>query len=326
MKSDALQLIKAPVAADLERFNELFRSTLSHDNPLLNAALQHIVAELGKQMRPTLTLLSARLLGEVNQNVLDVALSLELLHTATLLHDDVVDESNQRRGLASLNASFGNKVAVLVGDFVLSKALQHATFTKNITVFATLSELGQTLSDGELLELSNAGQGIMDEASYFEVNRRKTASLFSACAQLGALMGGATDEEAERMHHFGQLVGMSFQLRDDVFDLTASDEVGKPVGKDMREGKVTLPTLYAIHHSQDDEMTAIAARVRAREATDAEIETLMRFTIENGGLDYARWQMDQFRMMAAGLIQEHRNADAAQALRTYMDYVIDRDI
>lgn len=324
MNTDTLHEIQAPITDELMQFNALFQAAMRHDNPLLNAALQRILQGTGKQMRPTLTLLSARRVGEVNEKVLNVALALELLHTATLLHDDVVDESDMRRGWPSINAVMGNQVAVLVGDFVLSKGLQHAAATQSNAVFAAIAELGQTLADGELIEMHNAEQGLLDEASYFEVNRRKTASLFSACARLGTLMAGGTEEEAERMSRFGQLVGMCFQLRDDIFDLVAPEQLGKPVGNDMREGKVTLPTLYALHHQENEEMLQIATRVRAREATDEEIQALTQYTFDNGGIEYAQWQMDQFRMMAAGLIQDDKDTVIAEALLTYINYVIYR--
>ena len=325
MKTDSLHQIQAPIEAELARFDELFQAALQHQNPLLNAALQRILQGRGKQMRPTLTLLAARSVGRVNEAVYDVALALELLHTATLLHDDVVDESDMRRNQPSINAVMGNQVAVLVGDFVLSKGLQYAAATQSPRVFSAVAELGQILADGELIELHNADQGVMDETSYFEVNRLKTASLFSACSKLGTMMAGGTDEDIERMSHFGQLVGMCFQLRDDIFDIEAPEQLGKPVGNDMREGKLTLPALYAIHHVENDEMQQIAVRVRAREASQADIEALTRFTLDNGGIEYSRWQMDQFRMMAVGLIHETADPDIASALRSYVDYVVERN-
>ena len=325
MNTDLLQQIQAPIADALGRFNSMFQAALQHENPLLDTALRHILEGRGKQMRPMLTLLAAQAEGQVNPVVLNVAMALELLHTATLLHDDVVDESDERRGHPSINHLMGNQVAVLVGDFVLSKGLQYAAATQSPRVFSAVAELGQTLADGELFELHNVDECVMDEGAYFEVNRRKTASLFATCAQLGSLMAGASEEAAERMRRFGQLVGMCFQLRDDIFDLTAPELLGKPVGNDMREGKLTLPALYALHHTDNQEMQQVARRVRSRQASQAEIEALTRFTLQNGGIEYAQWQMDQFRMMAVGLINDSRSPQVAQALRAYVDFVVERE-
>ena len=322
---DSLQHIQTLIATELEQYDRLFRATLEHDNPLLQTALSHLLQRTGKRMRPVMVLLSARLVGEVTPQVYDVALAVELLHTATLVHDDVVDESDRRRGQVSVNALLGNKVAVLVGDFLLSKALQHAAQTRCTEIVSVIGELGQTLADGELFQLHNVASEKIEESAYFEVIRKKTASLFAACAQLGALMGGGTEQEVERMRQFGQLTGMCFQLRDDIFDLTASDEVGKPVGNDLREGKLTLPVIYALKHSESEEMLEVARRIRSGEASQEEMDALTRFTIEQGGIEYARWSMNELRMMANGLIYESKDPAVAESLRSYVDYVVERE-
>ena len=225
---EVLDKIKAPVAAELEQFREAFRKTLYSDNPLLEQAVEHLLKAPGKQLRPLLVLLAARMVGEVNEKVIRVALALEMLHTASLVHDDVVDESDRRRGLPSVNALLSNQVAVLAGDFVLSKALECAAQTEDVRVVRYIAQLGQSLADGELLQLDSQDSEVLSEAVYFDIIGRKTASLFSLCARLGAMMAGGTEAEAERLAQYGKLIGICFQLRDDVFDYGTA-EVGKPL-------------------------------------------------------------------------------------------------
>jgi len=309
----------------LKQFADIFETALSHENPLLGMALEHLKKRTGKRMRPVLVLLCARLTGRVNDAVLNAAAALELLHTASLVHDDVVDESDTRRGQLSVNALSGNKVAVLVGDYLLSVALQLAAKTQNTEVVGVVAQLGQTLADGELLQLANTKKQELSEASYYEVVRKKTASLFSACAQVGAILAGGSGEEVERMRRFGQLVGMCFQLRDDIFDFDDKADTGKPAGNDMKEGKLTLPVIHALNKAADDGMTALAMKVRRGEATAQEIDSLVAFTREQEGIAYAEWAMDEFRYMAAGLIPEDADQTVVEALRHYVDYVAQRN-
>lgn len=320
-----LESIQTPVKEELKQFADIFETALSHENPLLGMALEHLKKRTGKRMRPVLVLLCARLTGRVNDAVLNAAAALELLHTASLVHDDVVDESDTRRGQLSVNALSGNKVAVLVGDYLLSVALQLAAKTQNTEVVGVVAQLGQTLADGELLQLANTKKQELSEASYYEVIRKKTASLFSACAQVGAILAGGSGEEVERMRRFGQLVGMCFQLRDDIFDFDDKADTGKPAGNDMKEGKLTLPVIHALNKAADDGMTALAMKVRRGEATAQEIDSLVAFTHEQEGIAYAEWAMDEFRYMAAGLIPEDADQTVVEALRHYVDYVAQRN-
>ena len=320
---DVLDKIKAPVAKELEQFYEAFRKTLYSDNPLLEKAVEHLLKAPGKQIRPLLVLLSARMVGKVNEKVINVALALEMLHTATLVHDDVVDESDRRRGLPSLNAFLSNQVAVLSGDFILSKALECAALTEDIRVVRYISQVGQSLADGELLQLENKDSDVLSEAAYFDVISRKTASLFSVCARLGALAAGGSDNDAERLGQFGKLIGICFQLRDDVFDYGTA-EVGKPVGNDMKEGKLTLPAIYAVNYSNNESMRELALKVRRREATAKEIQELIKFTIKEGGLEYARWRMKDMQGMADGLIDDTRDASITEALHLLASFVAER--
>ncbi|WP_443897784.1 polyprenyl synthetase family protein, partial [Paraprevotella clara] len=237
---DVLTQIRKPVEREMKDFESLFGITLQHQNPLLMIALRHVLSRKGKLMRPILTLLAAKKYGEINDSVLHAAVSLEMLHTASLVHDDVVDESGVRRGQSSVNALLDNKAAVLVGDYLLSTALKHAAMAGDLRVVGLVARLGQTLSDGELQQLSNVKSDEISENQYFNVIRRKTASLFAVCAEVGALLSGASEDEIRRLGEFGTYVGICFQIRDDVFDYYDA-EVGKPTGNDMKEGKLTLP-------------------------------------------------------------------------------------
>lgn len=318
-----LDNIKAPVAAEMEQFNDAFRRTLYHDNPLLERAVEHLLKAPGKQLRPLLVMLSARMVGEVNDKVINVALALEMLHTASLVHDDVVDESDRRRGLPSLNAFLSNQAAVLTGDFILSKALECAALTADVRVVRHISHLGQSLADGELLQLNDKDSDELSEAAYFDVISRKTASLFSVCARLGALAAGGTEKEAERLAQYGKLIGICFQLRDDVFDYGTA-EVGKPLGNDMREGKLTLPAIYAVNHSGDEAMRTLALKVRRREASADEIHQLIDFAINEGGLQYVGWRMKDMQGMADGLIDDTGDASVAESLHLLASFVAER--
>ena len=322
---DVLDKIKAPVAAEMEQFREAFRQTLYSDNPLLEQAVEHLLKAPGKQLRPMLVLLAARMVGEVNDKVIRVALALEMLHTASLVHDNVVDESDRRRGLPSVNALLSNQVAVLAGDFILSKALECAALTDDVRVVRYIAQLGQSLADGELLQLDNQDSKLLSEAVYFDIIGRKTASLFSLCARLGALAAGGSEAEAERLAQYGKLIGICFQLRDDVFDYGTA-EVGKPLGNDMKEGKLTLPAIYAVKHSDDASMNELALKVRRREANAEEIQQLIDFTVSVGGLEYVQWHMKDMQGMADGLIDDSRDAAITESLHLLASFVAERII
>ena len=246
---DYLSLIKQPIAQDLSLFIDLFNESLTHTDGLLGSALSHIRQRGGKRMRPMLILLAAKNFGTVSEVTQNAAVGLELLHTASLVHDDVVDESKERRGQASVNASYDNKVAVLVGDYILSTALLRVSLTDNQKIIQLLAELGRTLAAGEILQLSNIQNQEISESVYYQIINNKTAALFEACAKIGAISSGATDEEVAAAAKFGQNIGMIFQIRDDIFDYFDSKEIGKPTGNDMVEGKLTLPVIYALNNS-----------------------------------------------------------------------------
>ena len=319
---DVLDKIKAPVAAELEQFGEAFRKTLYSDNPLLEQAVEHLLKAPGKQLRPLLVLLSAKMVGNVDDKVINVALALEMLHTASLVHDDVVDESDRRRGLPSLNAFLSNQAAVLAGDYILSKALECAALTEDVRVVQYIAQLGQSLADGELLQLNNKDSDTFSEAAYFDIISRKTASLFSVCARLGALAAGGAEADAERLAQFGKLIGICFQLRE--LRIVPETLFFKPLGNDMKEGKLTLPAIYAVKHSEDKSMHELALKVRRREATQREIQKLIKFSISEGGLEYAAWHMKDMQGMADGLIDDTRDSAVTESLHLLASFVAER--
>ena len=320
-----LKLIKAPIEAQLNNFIELFNGTLSHSEGLLADVLSHIRQRGGKRMRPMLILLMAKNYGDVQDTTLHAAVGLELLHTASLVHDDVVDESEERRGQASVNATYNNKVAVLVGDYLLSTALLHVAYTGNGTIIQNLAELGRTLAQGEILQLSNIQNTEISEDIYYDVIKMKTAALFESCASIGAMSAGASDEEVEKAKLFGRNLGIIFQIRDDIFDYYESKEIGKPTGNDMAEGKLTLPVIYALNNSHLESMQTLARKVKAGTVNSDEIAVLVEFAKENGGIAYAEQRMYDYRKLCMEYIEESvRQDDIKRALEAYIDYVIQR--
>lgn len=323
---DYLSKIRRPIEGEMNDFIELFNLSLSHEDGLLEQVLSHIRQRGGKRMRPMLLMLSAKNYGKVSDVTLNAALGLELLHTASLVHDDVVDESGERRGQASVNASFNNKVAVLVGDFILSTALLRVAISENILIVKHLSELGRILSNGELLQLSNISNTEISEDIYYQVIDKKTAVLFESCSALGAISVGASDDDIEKAKRFGHNIGMIFQIRDDIFDYFDSKEIGKPTGNDMAEGKLTLPVIYALNHSDSSAMMTLAKKVKAGTINADEIAVLVEFTKQSGGIDYAERKMEEFATEAQQYIDECVKPELKEAFTAYLDYVIQRTI
>ena len=318
---DYLSIIKQPISSELCDFIDLFNKSLSHTDGLLSQALGHIRNRGGKRMRPILILLMAKNFGEISDVTQHAAVGLELLHTASLVHDDVVDESGERRGQKSVNAMFDNKVAVLVGDYILSTALLHVSYTHSEIIVRYLAELGRTLSNGEILQLSNIQNQDISEDVYYQVIKQKTAALFEACAAIGALSAGAPEEEIQEAKKFGQNLGIIFQIRDDIFDYYDQANVGKPTGNDMAEGKLTLPVIYALRSTGNQDMLALAKKVKAGTVTKDEI------TKENGGIEYADQRMWELHAESVYFLEhEVHDEDVRKSLRAYLDYVIERNI
>lgn len=323
---DYLSIIKHPIEAELADFVSLFNQSLSHEDGLLGSALEHIRKRAGKRMRPILILLMARNFGQITDVTQNAAVGLELLHTASLVHDDVVDESEERRGQASVNATYDNKVAVLVGDYILSTALLCVARTHSEQIVTYLAELGRTLSDGEILQLSNIGRKDISEDVYYDVIKQKTAALFEACAGIGALSSGASEEDVMAAKQFGQNLGIIFQIRDDIFDYYDSKEIGKPTGNDMAEGKLTLPVIHAVNNGGDEDMKRLALKVKDHSVTAEEIASLVDYTKRMGGIEYAEKRMWDFHAEAQRFLDERVGQQKIkEALQAYLDFVIKRN-
>lgn len=322
---DILSIIQAPIKQEFDAFKEYYSAQFGSDVPLLNSVLCDVSGSVGKMMRPMLLLLAAKGCGAVTAATNAAAASLELLHTASLLHDDVVDESNMRRGLPSLNALYSNRIAILTGDYLFSLALNNAAKTNNIEIIEQLSQLGCALSSGEMMQLQAQKTGVYTEEDYLNIIKGKTASLFASCAYIGALSAGAGLQEAVALRRFGELIGICFQIKDDIFDYYEGD-IGKPTGSDMREGKITLPALYVLRTSASPMVAVINDKLAAgKELDEKEIESLIELSKSEGGVQYALDRIEQLRAEALSLIPAVIPSDCRDALVAYLDYVISRN-
>lgn len=316
--------IEEPVAAEFARFNEEFESSLRSETKRLQAAIEQILRSTGKHVRPLLVLLSAKTCGSVTDCTINSAVFLELLHTATLIHDDVVDETRERRGVPSLNAIFDNRVAVLTGDYILSTALIRSIQTGDLRIIGIISNLGRDLSEGEIKQMETADESILDESCYLQVIYKKTATLLSACTAIGAISAGADKQAIEAMKKFGENIGYAFQIRDDIFDYYKESNIGKPTGNDIREGKVTLPLLYALKQESVKAGTMLEI-VLTKDFTDEHIDQLILFAKEQGGIEYAKKRMTDFRNEAVRALDIFPSSPSRRALIDLADYIILRD-
>ncbi len=322
---ELLTTIKQPIEDDIQMFDRMFREALTTSDPLLSTVLQHIKQRVGKRMRPILVLLIAKAFGTVSIVTQLSALGLELLHTASLVHDDVVDEADTRRHQASVNAIYDNRVSVLVGDFILATALDKISQTNDPRLIQALSHLGQTLAQGELLQLSILDKVEFSEDNYFAVIRQKTAAMFATCALLGAQSVNAGSRIAEEAYLFGQNLGIAFQIKDDIFDYYPQTNIGKPTSNDMEEGKLTLPAIYAINSTNDAHYINIAHRIRQRIATKEEINALRLFTISHGGIEYTQSVCQQYVSKSLHFIHQYvHNPPLRDALIAYVNYSVSR--
>lgn len=320
-----IDLIKQPVETELNEFRALFEASLTSSNPRLQDVLSYIKKRKGKMMRPILVMLMAKLFGKLNDATFHAALSLELLHTASLVHDDVVDESDERRGQSSVNAIYNNKVSVLVGDYMLATSLKHASHTGMIRLVELVACLGRDLSEGEILQLTNIENNDFSEQAYFDVIRKKTAALFRASAESGAVSVGAGEENIRKASLFGELIGIAFQIKDDIFDYFDSSQIGKPTGNDMMEGKLTLPAIYVLNKLNDPKLNELALRIRKLEASKEEIGRFVERVKNEGGIGYAEKTMRDFRNKALGLLSDFEGNGICRSLAAYIDYVVERD-
>lgn len=325
--NEILKQIRKPIEQELQDFGVLFDVALSNTDGTLSMVLNEVRKRSGKRMRPMLTILIAKNFGRVTDATLHAAAGLELLHTASLIHDDVVDDSDERRGRPSVNSVFGNKVAVLAGDFITSQALISIAKTGVMEMVESLSNLGCRLSNGEIKQLSVIGQSNITEEDYYDVIDQKTAALFETCARLGALSANASEDDVKAAEDFGHFIGTIFQIRDDIFDYYDSAEIGKPTGNDMREGKLTLPVIHVLLSNDDAEMKSIAMRVKKLVATPDEIARLVAYTKEHGGIEYAQKKMDSIYAEARNFISTRVNdPELKSAFEAYLNYVIQRTL
>lgn len=320
---DALQTILQPIGTEFSTFRKMQDDLAVNPNPLLREIILHVNKQRGKQMRPMMVLLFGKMFGEITNSTYSAALALELLHTASLVHDDVVDDSMQRRGQASVNAIYNNKLAVLVGDYLLSTALVFTGRCGDPRITNIIGALGQTLSDGEIFQMFHSHEKLVSEEVYLEIIRKKTASLFSSCAEIGALSAGASQEDIDRARQIGEYIGICFQIRDDIFDYYSND-VGKPTGNDMREGKLTLPIIYAVRTHGDEHIRTMIDRLKNGELNDTEIDELIEFAKLHGGIEYAEQVMQDFRQKVFDLLPQNNDESIRKAIIAYMDAVINR--
>ena len=320
----SIQHISQPVSKEMDLCRQRFDSFMTHNNVLLNEVLQRVAARKGKMMRPLLTLLSAKLLGEIGENSILAALTFEFFHTASLIHDDIVDESAVRRGDDSVNKAYDNKVAVLVGDFILANALDAAAQVNDPRLVSILSKTAKMLADGELLQLHNIqNQELKEEVDLHSI-KGKTSALFAACAEAGAMSATSHTADIERLRQFGEIVGLCFQIRDDIFDYVAGDEIGKPTGNDLLEGKVTLPLIYALNVTNDAKMLHLVHLAKQGRADHDILQTLVNFAVNSGGIDYAEQQMKRLAQQAHSLLDTFPDSAARQSLHNYVEYVMMR--
>ena len=319
----SLEAIKAPIASELKEFEKHFREAMHSQAPLLDRITYYIVRRKGKQVRPMFVFLSAKICGGTRPATFNAASFIELLHTATLVHDDVVDDSNERRGFFSINALWKNKIAVLVGDYLLSKGMLLALKNKHYRLLEIISEAIKAMSEGELLQIEKARRLDIDEAIYYDVIRQKTASLIASACAAGAASTTENEDVIGRMHLFGEKIGLAFQIRDDLFDF-GSEDVGKPLGIDIKEKKMTLPLIYALQHAPRAERRRIIFNIKRYNEKPEKVREVIEFVRASGGLEYARQVMHNFRQEAFEILHEFPPSEARDALEALVTFVTER--
>lgn len=320
-----LEEIQHSIKPELEMLHRRISSSLSSPNQLMNQVIEGYLKSKGKMIRPILVILTAKLFGHVDDRVIASAAAVEMLHNASLIHDDVVDDSQMRRSMPTVNNIWGNHIAVLTGDFFVSSALQQAISTADIRIVEVLAGLGKLLSLGEIDQIYNARFHTLNEKAYFEIISRKTASLFVSCVKMGGYATGAPDDKIDPMCRFAELLGLCFQIKDDIFDYFNDPRIGKPTGNDLREGKITLPLLYALSLTDNPAHEEMVSLSRSEQLTTAEIETLIEFAKESGGIEYAYSTMERLRAEAMEILDSYPRSEVTDAFASIFNYVISRD-
>jgi octaprenyl-diphosphate synthase len=320
-----LNQIKKPIAGELASFEKYFHGVMKTNIPLLNLVINYLLRRKGKQMRPILVFLTAKLMGNPNPSTFTAAALIEILHTATLIHDDVVDESNERRGFFSINALWKSKVAVLLGDYLLAKGLLLAVNNKEYELLNIVAEAVKEMSEGELLQLKNSRKHSITREEYYEIIRKKTATLISCCSACGAKSVGMPDETVHEMKLFGEMLGMAFQIKDDLLDYQINSFTGKPLGNDLREKKLTLPLIYALEQAEKPERNRILRIISHPARNQYRFDEVLRFVEQNGGIEFARNQMNEYCIQALKKLDSYQTGDVKTALHEFVDYTILRN-
>jgi len=316
--------IISPISEELKKFEPYFQKATKSDLPLLSTVINYILRRKGKQMRPMMVFLTAKLNGVFNERTYHAALTIELLHTATLVHDDVVDDSYQRRGFFSVNAIWKNKIAVLVGDFILAKGFLWSIEHRDYDILDHICAAVRDMSEGEILQIEKARKLDITEEIYFEIIRKKTASLLATSAAVGTCTVTTDSEVIERMRLFGEYAGMAFQIKDDLFDYQKSNLIGKPTGNDLREKKITLPLLHALNLASSSDKLRILKIVRKRSKSSTDLREVSEFVEANGGFKYAEEVMYSYNEKAIAQLSDYPDSDVKSALIEYVNYITSR--
>lgn len=316
--------IKAPVAKEMEEFEVKFKTSMKSTVPLLDKITRYIVKRKGKQLRPLFVFLSAKVCGEMNDSTYRAASLIELLHTATLVHDDVVDDSNERRGFFSVNALWKNKIAVLVGDFLLSRGLLLAVDNKDYQLLGIVSNAVREMSEGELLQIEKARKLDIEEPVYYDIIRKKTASLIASCCSCGAASVTSDEKKIEQMRDFGEAVGIAFQIKDDLFDYGNGSNIGKPTGIDIKEKKMTLPLIFALNKASFFEKRRIINIVKNNNNNPVKVAEVIDFVVKSGGIQYAEEKMNEYKDKALSILSAFSESPSKTSLAALVKYTTER--
>lgn len=321
-----IKKIRSPIEKHLKEYNKFIKDLMSSDVALLDIVIQYLSRKKGKQVRPVLVMLSAELCGAVNQRTYIGAAMSELLHTATLVHDDVVDESSTRRGIASINASWNNKIAVLIGDYLLAKGLLSAIDKDEFEFLKATSNAVKRMSEGELLQIQKSKEFDIDYDTYYQIISNKTASLIASCCEIGAISSTNDKKKQDCLRNYGENIGIAFQIRDDIFDYQSKTKIiGKPVGNDLKEKKLTLPLIYSIKQVSKKSGKEILDLIKKDKLKKSEIKKIIEFVNDNGGIDYAEKISKEYSQKASTYLTSFPDNPSKQSLLNFCDFVIDRN-
>jgi octaprenyl-diphosphate synthase len=319
-----LEDIREPVSLEMKEFNKRFRSSISSNIPLLNMVTGYVLRRKGKQMRPLFVFLTSKMTGEITESTYTAASLIELMHTATLVHDDVVDESNERRGVFSVNAIWRSKVAVLFGDYLLARGLLLAVKHKDYDLLEIVSDASREMSEGELLQIQKSRSLNIDIETYYEVIRKKTATLIASCTACGAKASGASQDVVDRIYDLGIHIGMAFQIKDDLFDYQDHGIIGKPTGNDIKEKKFTLPLIYALNQAEPGRRKAMVRKIKNGNRSQLVVNEVVRFVKEMGGIDFAMQKMLEYKNIALVGLNDFPSSPARESLIDLVEYTVSR--